>query len=427
MNQEIKICLVGLGYVGLPLACLLSRKYPVTGFDVNPKKIAELKSGYDRTAEVGEKLKDYRIDFSADPKVIGGCNFIIVAVPTPIDDDKNPDLTLVEKASQLVGENLKLGSIVVYESTVYPGCTEELCVPILESASGLKYNQDFFVGYSPERVNPGDREHTIDKIVKIVSGSTPETLKQVAEVYGSVITAGIHRAPDIKTAEAAKVIENIQRDLNIALANELSLIFDRLGIDVKEVLDAAGTKWNFVKYHPGLVGGHCIAVDPYYLTYKSAQAGYQPQVILAGRKINDAMPAYVVEQTLKFLAAAGKKPNQAKVLVLGLSFKENVPDLRNSRAREILNGLKKHQVEVYGHDPIVKPEFVEEYFGLPNSRLEELPQVDAVIVFSPHREFAQISLEDLKTRMTSAPVIYDLKRLYDKKEAEALGIIYKHL
>jgi UDP-N-acetyl-D-galactosamine dehydrogenase len=427
MNQEIKICLVGLGYVGLPLACLLSQKYQVSGFDVNQDKIAELKSGHDRTGEVGDRLKDCRVNFSDDPKVVGRCNFIIVAVPTPIDDDKNPDLSLVEKASQLVGENLQAGSIVVYESTVYPGCTEELCVPILERASGFKYNRDFFVGYSPERVNPGDREHTIDKIVKIVSGSTPETLERVAEVYGSVITAGIHRAPDIKTAEAAKVIENIQRDLNIALANELALIFERLDIDTKEVMEAAGTKWNFVKYQPGLVGGHCISVDPYYLTYKAAQAGYKPQVILAGRGVNDYMSHHLAQKIIKSLSEVGKALAGAKVLILGLTFKEDVPDLRNSKIREVIGELKEQGLEVYGHEPLVKDSFIEDYFGLKNSRLEDVPKTDAVIVFSPHRVFKELTLPKLKNLMKENPILFDLKRFYDKKEAEESGIVYKHL
>ena len=424
--KDVKICVVGLGYVGLPLACLFSKHFAVWGFDKSEEKIIELKSGYDRTDEIGDKIKDYPINFSSDPAVIKNCNFIVVAVPTPIDEQKNPDLSLVESASQIVGQNLSKGSTVVYESTVYPGCTEELCVPILEKESGLKFNFDFFVGYSPERVNPGDKEHTIDKIVKIVSGSTPETLTLVKEVYGSIINA-VYEAPSIKTAEAAKVIENIQRDLNIALMNELSLIFERMDLDTREVIEAAATKWNFIKFQPGLVGGHCISVDPYYLTHKSLELGYHPQVILAGRGINDYMPTHVAEIVVKALNGAGKVLKDCRVLILGLTFKENVPDLRNSKAKELMAGLKSYGIAVFGHEPLVKDRFVEDYFHLPNSKLESVPKVDAIVVFSPHRQFKEITLEKLKSLMTDRPVLFDLKRFYDKKEAAQAGFIYKHL
>ncbi|MFA6304936.1 MAG: nucleotide sugar dehydrogenase [Patescibacteria group bacterium] len=425
MNNT-KICVVGLGYVGLPLACLLSKKYEVFGYDSNVEKIEELKRGYDRTDEVGDKLKEYNIKYSATPEVIKEANFIIVAVPTPIDNSKNPDLGPVEKASIIVGQNLTKGAIVVYESTVYPGCTEEFCMPLIEKESGLKYNQDFFLGYSPERVNPGDKEHTIDKIVKIVSGSTPEALKIVSEVYGSIINT-IYPVSDLKTAEASKVIENIQRDLNIALMNELSLIFERMDIDTREVIEAAGTKWNFVKYFPGLVGGHCISVDPYYLTHKALELGYHPQVILAGRGVNDYMPHHVAEVVIKSLNAAGKVLKDAKILILGLTFKENVPDLRNSKVKELMAELKGFNIELFGHEPLVKDSFIEHYFGMTNSKLADVPKVDAVIVFSPHHEFKELTLEKLKGMMNDAPILFDLKRFYDKQEAKNLGIVYKCL
>ncbi|MDP2586642.1 MAG: nucleotide sugar dehydrogenase [Candidatus Komeilibacteria bacterium] len=424
--KDIKICVVGLGYVGLPLACLFSKKYEVFGYDNNPEKIEELKKGYDRTHEIGDKLADYKINYSVDPSIIKQANFIIVAVPTPIDADKNPDLAPVRGASKTVGQNLSAGSIVVYESTVWPGCTEEVCVPIIEKESGLKYNQEFFLGYSPERVNPGDSEHTIDKIVKVVSGSTPATLKTVSQVYGAIVNT-VYPVSNIKTAEAAKVIENIQRDLNVALMNELSLIFAKMDIDTREVIEAAGTKWNFVKYYPGLVGGHCISVDPYYLTYKSAQLGYQSQVILAGRSINDAMPGHVAEVVSQSLTAAGKNLSQSKVLILGLTFKENVPDLRNSKAKELAEEFKSRQLEVFGHDPLARDDFIQSYFGFKNSGLADLPKVDAVIMFSPHQEFKQLTLEKLKSMMTEHPVLFDLKRFYDKEEANKLGITYKCL
>ncbi|MBU1131513.1 nucleotide sugar dehydrogenase [Patescibacteria group bacterium] len=425
--NKIRICVVGLGYVGLPLACLLSKKYEVWGFDASQEKIKELKKGYDRTGEVGSKVKDFLINYSDKPGVIKDCNFIIVAVPTPIDKNKEPDLSLVKSASKTVGQNLSPGSIVVFESTVYPGCTEEVCAPILEQESNLKYNQDFFVGYSPERVNPGDKEHTIDKIVKVVSGSTAETLQTVSRVYGSIITAGVHQANNIKTAEAAKVIENIQRDLNIALMNELSLIFEKMDIDTQEVIQAAATKWNFVKYQPGLVGGHCISVDPYYLTHKALELGYQPKVILAGRGINDYMPQHVAEKVITALNQSGKNLSSSKALILGLTFKENVPDLRNSKAKELIEGLKKNQLTIYGHDPLANSREIEKELGIANSLLEDLPPMDAVIIFSPHHEFKELTLDKLKLKMNNQPVIFDLKRFYNKQEAADLGFTYLHL
>ena len=337
-----KIAVIGLGYVGLPLAVLLDTKFNVIGYDINTERVKELRKGFDRTGEISsERLKSCSIEFTDDPGKISEAKVIIVTVPTPIDEHKIPDLGPVKAATRTVGRYMQKGSIVVYESTVYPGVTEEECVPVLEEESGLKWKKDFHVGYSPERVNPGDREHTIDKIVKVVAGDTPEITEFLAQLYGSVITAGVHKAPDIKTAEAAKVIENTQRDLNIALMNELSIIFDKMGIDTKAVLEAAGTKWNFLRFDPGLVGGHCIGVDPYYLTFKAQAVGYHPEVILAGRRINDYMGKFVAENTVKKLIKAGKAVKGSKVLILGITFKENISDIRNSKVIDIYNELKR--------------------------------------------------------------------------------------
>jgi UDP-N-acetyl-D-galactosamine dehydrogenase len=339
-NRE-KIAVVGLGYVGLPLAVLFDTKYSVIGFDISHQRVKELKEGYDRTREIeSEKLQNCQIEFTNNPEKISEAKVIIVTVPTPIDNHNIPDLRPILSATKTVGKFLKPGAIVVYESTVYPGLTEEECIPILEKESGLKWKRDFNVGYSPERVNPGDKEHTIDKIKKVVAGDTPETTEFLAELYGSVIIAGVHKAPNIKTAEAAKVIENTQRDLNIALMNELSVIFNRMGIDTKAVLEAAGTKWNFLKFEPGLVGGHCIGVDPYYLTFKAQAIGYHPEVILAGRRINDYMGKFVAENTVKKLIKAGKPVKGSKVLILGITFKENISDIRNTKVVDVYNELK---------------------------------------------------------------------------------------
>ncbi|MFA5022555.1 MAG: nucleotide sugar dehydrogenase [Patescibacteria group bacterium] len=413
--METKICVVGLGYVGLPLACLLSKHYKVYGFDISRKKIADLKNGFDETGEV-ENVKQYNIEYFDDEQIIKQANFIIVAVPTPVLEDKKPDLSLVQSASTVVGKNLSAGSIVVYESTVFPGCTEEICLPILAKESGLKPGVDFKIGYSPERVNPGDKVHTIDKIFKVVSGSDKESLDKIAEVYGSITQ--IHKASNIKVAEAAKVIENIQRDLNIALMNELALIFDRLGISTKEVIEAAGTKWNFHKYLPGLVGGHCIGVDPYYLTYKAQQLGYDPKVILAGREVNEFMSEFV----------ASKLNGCKKVLVMGLTFKENVPDVRNSKAKELIQKLKNQGSLVFGHDPILKNfDGIDQRFGI--SLLDELTgqeQFDGIVIFSPHQIFLQdkYSLKNLKAVCGPNPILFDIKSIFTKNEAEALGFKY---
>ena len=348
-----KISVVGLGYVGLPVAVAFGKHGPVIGFDINENRLEELRAGQDRTNEVSAtELGDTQIEFTSKPEVLAQADFHIVAVPTPIDDAHQPDLTPVVKASESVGTALKKGDIVVYESTVYPGVTEDICVPILERVSGLKCGPDFTVGYSPERINPGDKEHTFTKIKKVVSGQDAATLEIVADVYSSVVTAGVYKAASIKVAEAAKVIENTQRDLNIALMNELALIFDRMGIDTLDVLEAAGTKWNFLKFKPGLVGGHCIGVDPYYLTHKAEKLGYIPQVILAGRRINDSMGAFIAQQTIKQMIHAGHAIAGAVVTLLGLTFKENCPDLRNSRVIDIIRELEEFDVQVQVFDPV---------------------------------------------------------------------------
>jgi len=420
---ETKICVVGLGYVGLPLAIEFAKTKlaPVIGFDVNETKIKKLQNGIDPTHEVGDKtVKEAAIGYTSDPTKIKGANFIIVAVPTPIDEKDDPDLSLVASASKIVGQNLAAGSIVVYESTVYPGVTEDLCLPILEQESGLTGGVDFKIGYSPERVNPGDKEHTINKIVKVVSGQDAESLEKIAAVYELVCTAGVHRAPTIKTAEAAKVIENIQRDLNIALMNELSLIFEKLGIETQAVIAAAGTKWNFHRYHPGLVGGHCIGVDPYYLTFRAQQLGYQPEVILAGRHLNDSMAARVAKKVM----AALPQVSGAKVLVMGLTFKENVNDFRNSKAKDVVKTLQQAGVQVSGFDPLAEAGQLEKDFGVKNEIWNEVGDLDAVIYLVPHREFSAITLVDLKNKCKQKPVLFDLRWVYNKSEAEKLGFKY---
>jgi UDP-N-acetyl-D-galactosamine dehydrogenase len=413
--MPIKICVVGLGYVGLPLACLLSRNFSVTGFDIIERKVNDLRNGFDETGEV-EDLKSFKIDFSTDTKIIGAANFIIVAVPTPVKSNLEPDLTMVKSASEIVGKNIKKGSTVVFESTVYPGCTEEICLPIIEQESGLKAGVDFLYGYSPERVNPGDKVHTIDKVVKIISGNNNEALDKLEEVYGSVTK--VYRASNIKTAEAAKVIENVQRDLNIALINELALIFDKIGIDTKEVIEAAGTKWNFHKYTPGLVGGHCIGVDPYYLTYKAKKLGYDAKIILAGRDVNEYMVDFI----------ADKLRGKSKVLVLGVTFKENVPDIRNSKVRDLINKLKSFGSEVVIHDPIVKniEAFEKEFKTSLTYDLSVVSDFDAIVVASPHAIFSQdeYSLSNLFNRCRINPILFDVKGFYSREEAENLGFTY---
>ncbi|MGQ9685749.1 MAG: nucleotide sugar dehydrogenase [Thiobacillaceae bacterium] len=418
------IAVVGLGYVGLPLAVEFGKKYDTIGYDLSEAKIANYKNYCDPTGEVSsEDLRAAtRLTVSTDPTTLSRADFIVVAVPTPVDAAHIPDFSPLVGASTTVGKHMKKGAIVVYESTVYPGATEEVCIPLLEKHSGLKWKEDFHVGYSPERVNPGDKERTITKIVKVVSGDDGPTLDKVAEIYASVITAGVHRASSIKVAEAAKVIENTQRDLNIALMNELALIFDRIGIDTLEVLEAAGTKWNFLPFRPGLVGGHCIGVDPYYLTHKAEMLGYHPQVILAGRRINDGMAAWVAQQTVKQMINNGSSVKGAKVIVLGLTFKENCPDLRNSKVADLVRELESFGCDVAVHDPIAEPaEAVHEY-GITLTPWQALPEgADAIVAAVSHRQYLAMPLADILAKLKPGGVFTDVKSAYDAAAIRAAG------
>jgi UDP-N-acetyl-D-galactosamine dehydrogenase len=418
------IAVVGLGYVGLPLAVEFGKKYKTFGFDLSKEKVESYGRFVDPTGEVsGDELRAAtQLTCSTDPAILTEADFIVVAVPTPVDDAHRPDFTPLIKSSESVGRYLKPGTIVVYESTVYPGATEEVCIPILERESGLKWKKDFFVGYSPERINPGDKERTVTKITKVVSGDTPETLAKVQEVYGSIITAGVYPASSIKVAEAAKVIENTQRDLNIALMNELSLIFHRIGIDTLEVLKAAGTKWNFLPFRPGLVGGHCIGVDPYYLTHKADMLGYHPQVILAGRRINDGMGKYVAEQAVKEMIAAGVSVKNADVVVLGMTFKENCPDLRNSKVIDIINELRTYGVNVHVHDPLASSAECEHEYGIHLTPWEQLPKAQALIAAVSHRQYAEMPLAQLTSKLASGGVFVDVKSAYDPAALRELGL-----
>ena len=412
-----KIAVVGLGYVGLPIAVAFGKQQRVIGFDINKAKIAELQKGLDRTGEVSSAdLKATDVHYTYQPSDLKAADFIIVAVPTPINEALQPDLTALRKSSELIGANLSPGSIVVFESTVYPGATEEVCQPILEQASGMKCGVDFKLGYSPERINPGDKEHTLEKIIKVVSAQDDASLEIVANTYELVVKAGIHRAPSIKVAEAAKVIENTQRDLNIALMNELALIFHRLGIDTKSVLEAAGTKWNFLKFFPGLVGGHCIGVDPYYLTSKAESVGYHPQVILAGRRINNGMGKFVAEQTMKQLSELARPVKDLKVAVLGLTFKENVPDLRNSKVPDIIHELQEYGVQVLVHDPIAQSEEAVEEYGIQLSKWDALSDIDGIVVAVAHRAYVDMGMQQLLKPLRSQRegVVIDVKCLLDQ-------------
>ena len=408
----MKIAVIGLGYVGLPLAAAFSEKYEVTGFDVNAARIEELKGGFDRTLELSaEQMKkaiENGMKFSLNLDDIKECNFFIVTVPTPIDKNKRPDLTPVIKATQSVAKVLKKGDIVVYESTVYPGVTEEICVPLLEE-SGLKFNEDFFCGYSPERINPGDKEHTVTKIKKITSGSTPEIAEKVDEVYRSIITAGTHKAPTIKVAEAAKVIENTQRDINIAFMNELAMIFNKMNIDTNAVLQAAGTKWNFLNFRPGLVGGHCIGVDPYYLTHKAQELGFHPEMILAGRRINDNMGKYAADQVVKLMIKRGVLINSARVLVLGLTFKENCPDIRNSRVIDVIEELRDFGCRVDVYDPWADEAEVKREYGLTPLKSFDEADYDCVVIAVAHDKFKGLKF--------SKALVYDIKNVYENADA----------
>lgn len=427
LQKKKLVSVIGLGYVGLPLALVLAKKFRVIGFDINAARVAQMQQSIDPSQELSSvAFEGADITFTHQAEDLQQAHFHIVAVPTPIDEHNNPDLTPLLKASKTVGQQLKKGDYVVFESTVYPGCTEEDCVPILERESGLKFGLDFKVGYSPERINPGDKEHTVEKILKVVSGSDAEASALVAQIYGAVIQAGVYQASSIKVAEAAKVIENTQRDLNIAFMNELSVIFDRMGIDTQEVLEAAGTKWNFLKFFPGLVGGHCIGVDPYYLLHKSKEMGYTPHVITSGRKINDEMPAYIAKRLVQMLIQNGKNPGQCRVLVLGITFKENVADIRNSKVADLVRELQQYSIAVHLVDPYASAaEVAHEY----NLTLYDAPEdnYDAVIVAVAHKQFAAMNLESLRALMNGKPLLLDLKGIYTRAEATERKIAYWRL
>ena len=418
--SELKIAIIGLGYVGLPLAVEFGKQVPVVGFDIHQKRINELKSGQDHTLEVSpEELKQaHGLSYTSNLEDLKTCSFFIVTVPTPIDQYKQPDLSPLIKASTSIGKILKKGDIVVYESTVYPGATEEVCIPELERVSGLKFNQDFFAGYSPERINPGDKLHRVTNILKITSGSTPEVAEFVDQVYNLIIEAGTHKAASIKVAEAAKVIENTQRDVNIALINELALIFNKMGIDTEEVLKAAGTKWNFLPFRPGLVGGHCIGVDPYYLTHKAQAIGYNPEIILAGRRLNDGMGAYVVTQLVKGMLKKRIQVEGAKVLILGLSFKENCPDIRNTRIIDIINELKEYHVNVDIHDPWVDAQEAKHEYGISLAGTLSEGVYDAVILAVAHEQFKVMGAEKIRALGKASHVLYDLKYVLAQSESD---------
>lgn len=422
--SQKKIAIIGLGYVGLPLAVEFGKHRPVLGFDINDARITELKSGHDSTLEVAPAhlAEAKQLSFSSDREALRTCEIFIVTVPTPIDKVNRPDLTPLVKASETVGDALKPGAIVIYESTVYPGCTEEVCVPILEKKSGLKFNQDFFCGYSPERINPGDKVNTLTKIRKITSGSTPEAAKAVDSLYDSIITAGTFPATSLRVAEAAKVIENTQRDLNIALVNELSVIFDRLGIDTIDVLEAAGSKWNFLPFRPGMVGGHCIGVDPYYLTHKAEEVGYHPQVILAGRRINDNMARYCARNVIKLMLKNGIDVSRSTVGVMGVTFKENCPDIRNSKVVDLINELKQWNVNVVVSDTWANAEEVKHEYGIELGTIDTDHPVDSLVVAVGHNEYRQSTPVALRALCRGdKPVLADVKALFDRNEASAAG------
>jgi len=421
-TQSPRIAIIGLGYVGLPLARLFATKFPVIGFDINQGRVDELKNGHDRTLEVEDDLlKSALVESLSDQNGlfcttnlddIKNCNYYIITVPTPVDKNNRPDLTPLYKSSETVGKVLKKGDIVIYESTVYPGATEDECIPVLEKASGLKFNQDFFAGYSPERINPGDKEHTVDKILKVTAGSTPEIGKKVNDLYASVITAGTHLAPTIKVAEAAKVIENSQRDINIAFVNELAKIFNMMDIDTQDVLEAAGTKWNFLPFKPGLVGGHCIGVDPYYLAQKAQEVGYHPEIILAGRRMNDSMGQYVASEVVKLMLQHDIKVKGAEVLVLGITFKENCPDVRNTKVVDVIKNLKEFGVNITIYDPLANPDEVKHEYGLVTSKTLPNNKFDAIVLAVAHKEFLNLDFNNLKSENA---VVYDVKGVLGDK------------
>ena len=410
--DKVRIAIIGLGYVGLPLAVAFGKKFPTVGFDIDAARVAELRDHHDHTREVtSDDLREAeRLEFHSDPAALAGCNVFIVTVPTPIDEYKRPDLRPLESASRTVGRAIRPGGVVVYESTVYPGATEEICIPIVERESGLVFNQDFFAGYSPERINPGDPQHRLETIKKVTSGSTADVAEFVDTLYGSIISAGTHKASSIRVAEAAKVIENIQRDVNIALINELALIFHRLEIDTHEVLEAAGTKWNFLPFRPGLVGGHCIGVDPYYLTHKAQQIGYHADMILAGRRINDSMGSHVARRVVKLMRQRNQDMTQARVLILGLSFKENCPDLRNTKVIDIIRELRCYNAEVDVHDPWVNAEHAHAEYGVHLVRAPEPGRYTAVVLAVAHGEFVALGPERIRAYGAPGAVLFDVKR-----------------
>ncbi|EDX89377.1 Vi polysaccharide biosynthesis UDP-N-acetylglucosamine C-6 dehydrogenase TviB [Alcanivorax sp. DG881] len=418
--NDIKLAVIGLGYVGLPLAVEFGKHRSVIGFDINQARINALNAGHDATLEVSDEelASASQLQFSADPASLGDCNVYIVTVPTPIDEHKRPDLAPLIKASESIGKTLKKGDIVIYESTVYPGATEEDCVPVLEAVSGLTFNQDFFAGYSPERINPGDKEHRVTTITKVTSGSTPEIAELVDQLYGSIITAGTHKASSIKVAEAAKVIENTQRDLNISLVNELSMIFNRMGIDTEEVLQAAGTKWNFLPFRPGLVGGHCIGVDPYYLTHKAQSIGYHPEVILAGRRINDGMGRHVASELVKAMLHRCIQVNGARVLVMGLTFKENCPDLRNTRVVDVVKELQDYNITVDVHDPWIDAAESEHEYSISPVAQPQKGAYDAIILAVGHNQFKAMGADDIRGLGKPEHVLYDLKYTLPKDQVD---------
>lgn len=422
--MDRKIAVVGLGYVGLPVAVAFGNSHQTIAFDINEKRINELKAGFDVTNETTkEELAASDMLLTSDPEDLKKADFFIVAVPTPIDGSNQPDLGALLAASKTVGQQLKKGDIVVFESTVYPGATEEDCAPVLEKHSGLTCGKDFFLGYSPERINPGDKEHTFTKITKIVSGQTPQTLDIVAEVYSSVVTAGVHKAASIKVAEAAKVIENTQRDLNIALVNELAKIFEKLNIDTLKVLEAAGTKWNFLPFRPGLVGGHCIGVDPYYLTHKAMQVGYHPEVILSGRRINDSMGKYIAEQTVKKIIKRGGSVSKAKIGILGFTFKENCPDIRNTRVIDIVNELKEYTPNVLVHDPLADNKETQHEYGLSLVNRSQMKNLTALIIAVAHDEFKTLGKEEISEMLNETRLVFDVKGTFKSKVLEVEEVV----
>lgn len=423
MKADQVVAVVGLGYVGLPLAVEFGKKVHTIGFDLSTAKIENYKKFIDPTGEVStEQLQAARqLEVTTDPGMLAQADYVVVAVPTPVDQAHNPDFTPLAGASTTVGKHMKKGAIVVFESTVYPGATEEVCIPLLEKHSGMKWKEDFHVGFSPERINPGDKEHTLTTILKVVSGDDEATLESVAQLYESVVTAGVHRASSIKVAEAAKVIENTQRDLNIALMNELAIIFDKIGIDTLEVLKAAGTKWNFLPFRPGLVGGHCIGVDPYYLTHKAEMVGYHPQVILAGRRINDGMAKFVAEKTVKSMISSGFQVKGAKVNVIGLTFKENCPDLRNSKVADIVHELESYGVDVHVYDPLAESDEAEHEYGIKLESWDSLPKADALIAAVPHKEVLALSLTDFQSKLNDGGCFIDVKSQFDPEALREAG------